>query len=253
MAGASKPVDVSTKQQRIAELARQSPEMAFTSLAHSHRHRLAAARPIARTRKDGAVGVDGQDGEDYAVEPGGQPSVAAGPSQVRHVPGTAGAASAYPEGRLGDRDPAARDSDLRGQGPSAGGRHGAGSDLRAGLPGLLVRLPAGTRSAHQALDSLWKQTMGMGGGWIVEVDIRKFFDTIDHGHLREFLKRRVRDGVLLRLIGKWLNAGVLEDGMRHASRTTARRKAGLISPISWPTSSCTTCWTNGSSGRCSPA
>ena len=59
--------------------------------------------------------------------PGGQPPVAAGPSQVRHVPGAAGAAGAHPEGRLGDRDPTARDSDLRGQGASAGGRHGAGS------------------------------------------------------------------------------------------------------------------------------
>jgi len=46
----------------------------------------------------------------------------------------------------------------------------------------------------------------------MDVDIRKFFDTIDHGHLRTFLKRRVRDGVLLRLIGKWLNAGVLRAG-----------------------------------------
>ena len=46
----------------------------------------------------------------------------------------------------------------------------------------------------------------------MDVDIRKFFDTIDHGHLRDFLNRRIRDGVLLRLIGKWLNAGVLEDG-----------------------------------------
>src|SRR5262249_9058683 len=68
------------------------------------------------------------------------------------------------------------------------------------------------RAAHPALESLWQQTMATGGGWIVEVDIRKFFDTIDHGHLRELLKRRVRDGVLLRLIGQWLKAGVLEDG-----------------------------------------
>src|SRR5262249_22405910 len=70
------------------------------------------------------------------------------------------------------------------------------------------------RSAHQALEALWHQTMEMGGGWIVEVDIRKFFDTIEHGHLRELLKRRVHDGVLLRLIGKWLNAGVLKEGKR---------------------------------------
>ena len=69
------------------------------------------------------------------------------------------------------------------------------------------------RGAHGALDSLWKQEMKLGGDWIVDVDLRRFFDTIDHGHLREFLKRRVRDGVILRLIGKWLNAGVLEEGV----------------------------------------
>ncbi len=54
--------------------------------------------------------------------------------------------------------------------------------------------------------------MSVEGGWIADVDLRKYFDTIDHGRLREFLQRRVRDGVLLRLIGKWLNAGVLEEG-----------------------------------------
>ena len=87
------------------------------------------------------------------------------------------------------------------------------------------RFPARTRRS-QALGSLWKQTMELGGGWIVDVDLRKFFDTIDHGHLREFLKRRVRDGVILRLIGKWLNAGVLEDGVHHDPGSTARHKAG---------------------------
>ena len=68
------------------------------------------------------------------------------------------------------------------------------------------------RSAHQALEALWKCSMNAAGGWILEVDIRKFFDTIDHAHLGDFLRRRVRDGVLTRLIGKWLNAGVMEDG-----------------------------------------
>jgi retron-type reverse transcriptase len=51
--------------------------------------------------------------------------------------------------------------------------------------------------------------MDSGGGWVLEVDIRKFFDTLDHAHLREFLQHRVRDGVLKRLIGKWLKAGVM--------------------------------------------
>lgn len=66
------------------------------------------------------------------------------------------------------------------------------------------------RSAHQALEDLRQQLMKNGGGRILEVDIRKFFDTLDHAHLRELLRRRVRDGVVLRLIGKWLSAGVME-------------------------------------------
>ncbi len=60
--------------------------------------------------------------------------------------------------------------------------------------------------------------------------MRKFFDTIDHGHLRAFLKRRVPDGVLLRLIGKWLNAGVLEDGwVTHSEKGSPQ--GGVISPV----------------------
>jgi Retron-type reverse transcriptase len=86
------------------------------------------------------------------------------------------------------------------------------------------------RSAHQALDALWKQTMLSRGGWVVEVDIRKFFDTLDHRHLREFVGRRVRDGVLLRLIGKWLNAGVMEDGS-VSYPDAGSPQGGVISPM----------------------
>ena len=48
-----------------------------------------------------------------------------------------------------------------------------------------------------------KQTMNIKGGWILEVDIRKFFDHLSHEHLRDFLQHRVRDGVLKKLIHKW--------------------------------------------------
>src|SRR4051812_34204162 len=85
------------------------------------------------------------------------------------------------------------------------------------------------RGAHGALDSLWRQAMGLGCGWIVDVDLRRFFDTIDHGHLREFLKRRVRDGVILRLIGKWLNAGVLEEG-RLTTPEAGTPQGGVMAP-----------------------
>ena len=85
------------------------------------------------------------------------------------------------------------------------------------------------RSAHQALEALWQQMMDLGGCWLLEVDIRKFFDTLDHAHLREFLRQRVRDGVLLRLIGKWLKAGVLEDGnVTYPEAGTPQ--GGVISP-----------------------
>ena len=72
--------------------------------------------------------------------------------------------------------------------------------------------------------------MNLGCCWIVDVDLRKFFDTIDHGHLREFLKRRVRDGVILRLIGKWLNAGVLEDGVLTTPEH-GTPQGGVVSPL----------------------
>jgi group II intron reverse transcriptase/maturase len=86
------------------------------------------------------------------------------------------------------------------------------------------------RSAHQALEVLWKQTMNSHGGWILEVDIRKFFDTLDHAHLRRFIQHRVRDGVLRGLIGKWLKAGVLEQGaVRYPAAGSPQ--GGVISPV----------------------
>jgi group II intron reverse transcriptase/maturase len=68
------------------------------------------------------------------------------------------------------------------------------------------------------------------GGWVLEVDIRKFFDNLEHKHLRQFLRLRVRDGVLLRLIDKWLKAGVMEDGnVSHPDSGTPQ--GGVVSPL----------------------
>ena len=72
--------------------------------------------------------------------------------------------------------------------------------------------------------------MKMEGGWIVEVDIRKFFDTLDKNQLRELLRRRIRDGVLLRLIDKWLNAGVREEGVLTYP-ITGTPQGWVISPL----------------------
>jgi group II intron reverse transcriptase/maturase len=86
------------------------------------------------------------------------------------------------------------------------------------------------RSALQACDALQNTSVKMAGGWVLEVDIKKFFDTLDHGHLRAILSRRVRDGVILRLIGKWLNAGVME-GLLLSHPEAGTPQGGVISPL----------------------
>ena len=67
-------------------------------------------------------------------------------------------------------------------------------------------------SQHMAIHELRESCRNLNIGWIVSADITGLFDNIDHGHLREFVKRRINDGGILRLIGKWLNAGVMEEG-----------------------------------------
>ncbi len=86
------------------------------------------------------------------------------------------------------------------------------------------------RSAHEACRAIETASIRMAGGWIVEVDIRKFFDTLDHAHLREILHRRIRDGVLLRLIGKWLNAGI-QEGSSLSFPDEGTPQGGVISPL----------------------
>jgi RNA-directed DNA polymerase len=227
MAGASEPDPVLTKQQRIAELAKQDPHMGFFSLAH-HIDLRWLHTAYLRVRPDGAPGVDGQTLQDYSAHLGDNlrslleraksGTYWAPPVRRVHIPKGVGD-DTRPIGipTLEDKIlqravvmvlEAVYEQDFR--------------DCSYGFrPG---------RSAHQALDTLWQQTMKMGGGWIVEVDIRKFFDTLDRGQLRELLRRRIRDGVLLRLIDKWLNAGVLEDGaLTYPSAGTPQ--GGVISPL----------------------
>ena len=85
------------------------------------------------------------------------------------------------------------------------------------------------RSPHQALRDLRTGFMSQGLRWVIDIDIVKYFDSISHSHLRAFLDRRVTDGVIRRMIDKWLKAGVLENGLlRHA--TEGSPQGGVISP-----------------------
>jgi RNA-directed DNA polymerase len=93
---------------------------------------------------------------------------------------------------------------------------------------LLIRLPAGSLG-HQALFELRTAFMEHGLRWVLDIDIVKYFDSIPHSHLRDFLDRRVTDGVIRRMIDKWLKAGVLEDGLlRHT--TEGSPQGGVVSP-----------------------
>jgi len=86
------------------------------------------------------------------------------------------------------------------------------------------------RSQHKALHELREKCRQLNIGWIVSADITGLFDNIEHGLLRRLIKRRVNDGGILRLIGKWLNAGVMEEGiLSYPGKGTPQ--GGVISPV----------------------
>ena len=86
------------------------------------------------------------------------------------------------------------------------------------------------RSPHAALDALSVGLLTKRVNWVLDADIRGFFDTLDHGWLVKFLEHRVADRRVVRLIQKWLRAGVLEDGKRTQS-DTGTVQGGSISPL----------------------
>jgi group II intron reverse transcriptase/maturase len=218
---------VSTKQQRIAKLARQSPQTSFTTLAH-HIDLEWLQVAYHQVRKDAAPGVDQQTAGDYAtnltanlqslLERAKSGLYRAPPVRRVHIPkGTGG--QTRPIGI-----PTFEDKVLQ---------RAVAMVLEAVYEQDFLDCSYGFRpgrSAHQALESFWRQRKAMRASWVLEVDIQGFFDALDHARLREFLKRRVRDGVLVRLIGKWLKAGVLEDGCLRRS-ATGTPQGGVVSPL----------------------
>ncbi len=86
------------------------------------------------------------------------------------------------------------------------------------------------RSPHQALDALYAGIMMKPVSWVLEADIRGYFDAMDHGWLIRFIEHRIADQRVLRHVKKWLNAGVLEDGTRTLSEEGVPQ-GGSISPL----------------------
>ena len=226
MTGTPNPESISPRLRKIANQARQMPQAALRTLAH-HIDIDFLHEAYRRTRKDGATGIDEQTGREY-------------------------------EGNLDEnlKDLLNRFKSGRYKAPPVRRVYipkGDGKSQRPlGIPTfedkVLQRAVAmvlesvyeqdfadcsygfrSGRSAHQALGQLRQGIMAMKGGWVLDVDIRGFFDNLDHGHLRVILDLRVRDGVLRRVIGKWLNAGVQEDGHWRSSRS-GTPQGGVITP-----------------------
>jgi RNA-directed DNA polymerase len=227
MPGTPSPTSVSTKLQRIAELARRSPSTALTTLAH-HIDVDFLREAYRRTRKDGAPGIDRQTAVEYAqnLEANLQTlldrfksgTYRAPPVKRVHIPKGDGSKT-RPIGI-----PTFEDKVLQ---------RAVAMVLEAIYEQEFLDCSYGfrpNRSAHQALQRLWKTLTEIGGGWVLEVDIKGFFDSLDHGLLRGFLDQRVRDGVLRRAIDKWLKAGVMEGGvLTHPD--TGTPQGGVVSPL----------------------
>lgn len=219
--------DVSTKLERIAKQAREIRGAGLQTLAH-YIDMDWMREAYRRTRKDGALGIDGQSAEQYAerleenlaslLDRAKSGRYWAPPVRRVHIPkgnGTDTRPIGIPtfEDKVLQRAVAMVIEAVYEQ-----SFHDFSYGFRPG------------RSAHQALEAIQNMAVYRRGGWIVEVDIRKFFDTVDHAHLREILRRRICDRVLLRLIGKWLNAGVQEgNSLSHPDEGTPQ--GGVISPL----------------------
>jgi RNA-directed DNA polymerase len=226
MAETQTSATISTKLERIAKLAKQAPDMAFRTLNH-HIDIEWLREAHARTRKDGARGVDGQSAKQYAENLEGNlqalldraksGTYRAPPVRRVHIP--KGNGETRPLGV-----PTFEDKVLQ---------RAVAMMLGAVYEQDFLECSYGFRphrSAHQMLEALRDRMMEMKGGWVLELDIRKFFDSIDHGHLREAIRKRVHDGVLLRLVGKWLKAGVLDDGVLTYPESGSPQ-GGVISPM----------------------
>jgi group II intron reverse transcriptase/maturase len=219
--------NVCTVQQRIAEMARERPQECFTALNHYLTvDWLMEAHE--RVRPDSAPGVDGQSWSDYGREL---------EKNLR------GLLDRVKSGRY-VAPPVMRVYIPKGDGKETRGIGMPTLEDKILQRAVLMLLEAiyeqdfkcfsygfrPERSAHQALACIWDQCMNQRIGWILEVDIRKYFDTIKKEWLRKFLDRRVRDGVIRRLIGKWLHAGVWEKGqMSYPEDGTPQ--GGVISPL----------------------
>ena len=217
---------ISTQLRQIAEQASNHPERVFISLAHLMDTDF-LREAYHRTRKDGAPGLSGVTAKDYA---------------------------AHLEENLEDLHRRLKDSEYVAPmikrvwiDKDDGRKRPIGlTEFEDKIVQKAVSMLLGAvyevdfhdfshgfregHSAHQALKEIRDNCMKHGIKWLVDADISGFFDNIDKAQLRGMLKQRVNDGGLQRLIGKWLNTGVVEgDVISYSEKGTPQ--GGTISPV----------------------
>ena len=219
--------NVFTKQRRIAEIARQRPTERLTALNHYLEVEW-LTEAYHRVRRDSAPGVDGQSVRDYGkhleevlpllLHRAKCGSYVAPPVKRVHIPKD-GSNETRPIGMPTCEDKVLQRAVAMLLEPIC---EEAFYDFSYGFrPG---------RSPHQALENFWQQATGLGVRWVLEVDIRKYFDSVNRSNLMALVGQRIGDGVVLRLLSKWLHAGVMEGGQVHYPEA-GTPQGGVISPL----------------------
>jgi len=217
---------VGTKLQRIAEQAIQYPEMQFTTLAHLLDQDL-LREAFRRTNKSSAPGCDGVTAAEYVEHLDDNlrdlhERLRSGryippPVERTWLPKDDG--SQRPIGKPTFEDKIVqRAVSMLLEEIYEQDFHDFSYGFRRG------------RSPHQALHDLRERCRTMDVHWILDADVSGFFDNIDHHWLQELLSRRVNDGSIRRLIGRWLKAGVL-DGVDLSYSDQGTPQGGVISPL----------------------
>ena len=217
--------DALTYLQWIGRRAREKPEEQFTNLL-SHVKVPLLKEAFRRLRKDAATGIDGVTWDEYSQRLEErlvdlQDRIHRGsyhPQPVRRVHIPKGDGRTRPLGI-----PSLEDKIVQ---------QAARMVLEPIYEAMFVGFSYGFRpgrSQHDALDAL-AEAIARKVSWVLDADIRSFFDTIDHGWMQKFIEHRIGDSRMVRLVMKWVRAGVMEEGeLREVEAGTPQ--GGIISPL----------------------
>ena len=210
----------------VREAARRNKKMRFTALLH-HVTRTQLESSFDALKRNAAPGVDGMTWAEYEKglaerlrklhETIHRGTYRARPSRRTYIPKA--------DGRMRPLGIAALEDKIV--------QHAVGTVLNGIYEQDFLGFSYGfrpRRGTHDALDALWMGITTKTVRWVLDADIRGFFDTINHEWLMKFIEHRVADRRVLRLIRKWLKAGALEDGKVRKTEVGTPQGA-VISPL----------------------